>query len=77
MLGDVVQAIANQAAAAAARENGGTSPAPEPKGPEGTPAEPGGFTVQLGSLPTQEEADKMAVDNWGPMLEGLKKTAEK
>jgi uncharacterized protein YndB with AHSA1/START domain len=26
---------------------------------------------------TQAEADKMAEDNWGPTLEGLKKTAEK
>ncbi|HEX9098240.1 MAG TPA: SRPBCC family protein [Candidatus Dormibacteraeota bacterium] len=26
--------------------------------------------------PTQEEADKMAKDNWGPVLDGLKETAE-
>jgi uncharacterized protein YndB with AHSA1/START domain len=26
---------------------------------------------------TQAEADKMAEDNWGPVLDGLKKTAEK
>jgi hypothetical protein len=26
---------------------------------------------------TQAEADKMAEDNWGPTLQGLKKTAEK
>jgi len=25
---------------------------------------------------TQDEADKMAEDNWGPMLQGLKETAE-
>jgi uncharacterized protein YndB with AHSA1/START domain len=25
---------------------------------------------------TQDEADKMAADNWGPMLQGLKETAE-
>ena len=27
--------------------------------------------------PTQEDADKMARDNWGPVLNGLKETAEK
>jgi uncharacterized protein YndB with AHSA1/START domain len=27
--------------------------------------------------PSQEEADKMAKDNWGPMLKGLKETVEK
>lgn len=26
--------------------------------------------------PSQEEADKMAANNWAPMLQGLKKTAE-
>jgi hypothetical protein len=26
---------------------------------------------------TQEDADKMAENNWGPVLQGLKATAEK
>jgi uncharacterized protein YndB with AHSA1/START domain len=43
-------------------------------------AEKGGktiLTLTQDNNATQEEADKMAADNWGPMLEGLKETAEK
>jgi uncharacterized protein YndB with AHSA1/START domain len=35
------------------------------------------LTLTQDNNATQEEADKMAADNWGPMLEGLKETAEK
>ena len=35
------------------------------------------LTLTQDNNATREEADKMAADNWGPMLEGLKKTAEK
>jgi len=34
------------------------------------------LTLTQDNNPTQEDADKMAADNWGPMLEGLKQTAE-
>jgi uncharacterized protein YndB with AHSA1/START domain len=43
-------------------------------------AESGGkttLTLTQDNNATQEEADKMAADNWGPMLEGLKEAAEK
>ena len=43
-------------------------------------AEDGGkttLTLTQDNNATQEEADKMAEDNWGPMLQGLKETAEK
>ena len=42
-------------------------------------AEEGGktiLTLSQDNNPTQEEADKMAANNWAPMLEGLKQTAE-
>jgi uncharacterized protein YndB with AHSA1/START domain len=35
------------------------------------------LTLKQDNNPTQEEADKMARDNWAPVLEGLKATAEK
>ena len=35
------------------------------------------LTLTQDNNPTQEEADKMARDNWAPVLEGLKATAEK
>jgi len=35
------------------------------------------LTLRQDNNPTQEEADKMAKNNWGPVLEGLKETAEK
>ena len=35
------------------------------------------LTLRQDNNPTQEEAVKMAEDNWGPMLQGLKQTAEK
>jgi len=34
------------------------------------------LTLTQDNNATQEEADKMAEDNWGPMLQGLKETAE-
>jgi uncharacterized protein YndB with AHSA1/START domain len=34
------------------------------------------LTLRQDNNPTQEEADKMAKDNWAPVLEGLKETAE-
>lgn len=34
------------------------------------------LTLTQDNNPTQEDADRMAVNNWGPMLQGLKKTAE-
>lgn len=34
-------------------------------------------TLKQDNNATQAEADKMAEDNWGPVLEGLKETAEK
>lgn len=43
-------------------------------------AEQGGKTILIltqDNNATQEEADKMAENNWGPMLQGLKETAEK
>lgn len=43
-------------------------------------AEQGGKTILAltqDNNATQEEADKMAESNWGPMLQGLKETAEK
>jgi uncharacterized protein YndB with AHSA1/START domain len=43
-------------------------------------AEKGGkttLTLTQDNNATQEEADRMAADNWGPMLEGLRKAAEK
>jgi uncharacterized protein YndB with AHSA1/START domain len=42
-------------------------------------AEQGGTTILTltqDNNATQEEADKMAENNWGPMLQGLKETAE-
>jgi hypothetical protein len=42
-------------------------------------AEDGGkttLTLTQDNNATQAEADKMAEDNWGPMLLGLKETAE-
>jgi len=35
------------------------------------------LTLTRDNNATQAEADTMAKDNWGPMLEGLKTTAEK
>lgn len=35
------------------------------------------LTLTQDNNPTQEEADKMAESNWGPMLVGLKETAER
>jgi predicted lipoprotein with Yx(FWY)xxD motif len=35
------------------------------------------LTLTQDNNATQAEADTMAKDNWGPMLEGLKKTAER
>ena len=43
-------------------------------------AEQGGKTILAltqDNNATQEEADKMAENNWGPILQGLKETAEK
>ena len=43
-------------------------------------AEDGGkttLTLTQDNNATRDEADKMAKDNWGPMLQGLKETAEK
>lgn len=34
-------------------------------------------TLKQDNNATQDEASKMAQDNWGPVLEGLKETAEK
>jgi hypothetical protein len=34
------------------------------------------LTLTQDNNPTQEDADKMAEDNWGPVLNGLKDTAE-
>jgi uncharacterized protein YndB with AHSA1/START domain len=34
------------------------------------------LTLTQDNNPTQEAADQMAEDNWGPMLQGLKETAE-
>jgi hypothetical protein len=34
------------------------------------------LTVKQDSNATQEEADSMAENNWGPVLEGLKTVAE-
>jgi uncharacterized protein YndB with AHSA1/START domain len=34
------------------------------------------LTLTQDNNPTQAEADKMAQDNWGPVLQGLKETAE-
>lgn len=34
-------------------------------------------TLTQDNNPTKEEAEKMAKDNWGPVLQGLKETAEK
>ena len=34
------------------------------------------LTLRQDNNPTQEEADKMAKNNWGPVLEGLKEIAE-
>ncbi len=34
------------------------------------------LTLTQDNNPTQEDADKMADDNWGPVLNGLKDTAE-
>ena len=35
------------------------------------------LTLTQDNNPTQEEADKMANDNWGPVLNGLKESVEK
>jgi uncharacterized protein YndB with AHSA1/START domain len=35
------------------------------------------LTLTQDNNATQEDADKMAEDNWGPVLRGLKETAEK
>lgn len=35
------------------------------------------LTLRQDNNPTQEEADKMAKENWGPVLKGLKETAER
>ena len=35
------------------------------------------LTLRQDNNPTQEEANQMAENNWGPVLEGLKETAEK
>ncbi len=34
------------------------------------------LTLRQDNNPTQEDADKMAKENWAPVLEGLKETAE-
>jgi len=34
------------------------------------------LTLRQDNNPSQEEADKMAKENWGPVLKGLKETAE-
>ncbi len=34
------------------------------------------LTLRQDNNPSQEEADKMAQNNWGPVLEGLKETVE-
>ena len=35
------------------------------------------LTLTQDNNPTQDDADSMAKNNWGPMLQGLKETAEK
>jgi hypothetical protein len=35
------------------------------------------LTLKQDNNASQEEADKMANDNWGPVLNGLKETVEK
>jgi hypothetical protein len=35
------------------------------------------LTLTQDNNATQDEANKMAEDNWGPVLNGLKETAEK
>jgi hypothetical protein len=35
------------------------------------------LTLRQDNNATQAEADKMAEENWGPVLDGLKETAEK
>jgi uncharacterized protein YndB with AHSA1/START domain len=35
------------------------------------------LTLTQDNNPTKEEAEKMAKDSWGPVLQGLKETAEK
>ena len=35
------------------------------------------LTLKQDNNATEEEAKKMAEDNWGPVLEGVKQTAEK
>ena len=35
------------------------------------------LTLRQDNNPSQEEADKMAENNWGPVLSGLKETVEK
>ena len=35
------------------------------------------LTLTQDNNPSQEEADKMANDNWGPVLNGLKESVEK
>lgn len=35
------------------------------------------LTLRQDNNPTKEEAEKMAKDNWGPVLQALKETAEK
>lgn len=35
------------------------------------------LTLRQDNNPSQEEADKMAQSNWGPVLEGLKETVER
>jgi len=35
------------------------------------------LTLTQDNNPSQEEADKMAADNWGPVLDALKETVEK
>jgi uncharacterized protein YndB with AHSA1/START domain len=35
------------------------------------------LTLTQDNNPSQKEADKMASDNWGPVLNGLKETVEK
>ncbi len=35
------------------------------------------LTLTQDNNPTKEEAEKMAKNNWGPVLQGLKETAEK
>jgi Activator of Hsp90 ATPase homolog 1-like protein len=74
----------------AARRPNGREPSPGGGGRPDTPenyhtvtyelAEDGGkttLTVTQDNNATQEEADKMAEDNWRPMLQGLKEAAEK